>query len=177
MRSDSWDWTNPAVYNKIRQELGDDAQIIQTIQELAELTQSLTRYQLVDIKKHDYFEVIEECVEELADAQLMIYQMMDLFGRDLVENEMREKLYRLRNRMIADGKETSLKSDFPRGGSEFEDPSVCPICDSPRFKVTSIQGGIATCQCLHCFNAFILPGQWAFKDESDSVRVRKKERE
>ena len=59
---------------------------------------------------------------------------------------------------------------MPRG---YKKPDVCPFCHSPEFEVTTIQGPIVTCLCEHCFNAFILTGEWVYNDVSDSVRVRK----
>ncbi len=175
---DAWDWRNPAVYKKIRAEHGDEAQVIQTIQELAELTQALTQYQLVDIKRHSYLEVIEHCIEELADAQLMLYQMMDLFGREFVEQAMEKKLERLRNRMLKNGMDISMKN-IPRGRSKItqmqENPRACPLCGSPDFKIHSIQAGLVVYTCNHCWNTFPAPGDWTFVDEKDNIKVRKSE--
>lgn len=66
-------------------------------------------------------------------------------------------------------------NSFPHGNYGFEKPAVCPECDSPEFKVTAVEGPVVICQCLHCYNIFLAPGIWTFADESDSVRVRKKE--
>ena len=170
-----WDWRDPAVYHRIRSIYGDDTQVKQAIQELSECITSLTRYQLVDIKKHDYFEVIEECVNELADALNMIDQMADIFGREAVEEARQTKIERTRERMIQDGKDVSLGVTFPC--EKPEKLHICPSCGSPEFHVISVQGAIVTCQCDHCFNAFPAPGTWTFVDEKDGVKVKGKKKE
>lgn len=100
---EEWTHENPAVYNKIREIFGDEKQIIQTIQEMAEFTKALTRYLLGIFKDEDYAEIYKECVEELADAQLMLNQMKDMFGQEQVERAMQMKLDRLLDRMVEKG--------------------------------------------------------------------------
>ena len=71
---------------------GEEAQIVMAIEESAELTHALTglyRGRAAD----------GDVIEEIADVQIMLDQLALLFGEGAVEDAVREKLYRLEERL------------------------------------------------------------------------------
>lgn len=80
-------------------------QIDQTIEEMAELTQALSKFKrLFNNRKslpegYDPVENVENIYEELADVQCMIYQMSIPFEDDLREQRIEDKLDRILERI------------------------------------------------------------------------------
>lgn len=80
---------------------GEDHQVNKTIEELAELIVQLAKRQNEQgLRIH--------LLEEIADASIMIDQTKIIFGKDLIESIITEKLHRLRERINED--EMSLVS-------------------------------------------------------------------
>jgi len=73
---------------------GNVAQMLMTIEEAAELTQALMHF-LRDRTTPT------EVAGEVADVIIMAHQMRIVFGRDLVDKKVEEKLKRLRTRLDA----------------------------------------------------------------------------
>lgn len=100
---EEWNPDNPAVYQMIIETLGEYVQILQTIQELAEYTVSLTRHLLAPYKGHDPDKIRDECIEENADAHLMLRQMAEVHGVTSINAVKRLKLNRLLEKLVKDG--------------------------------------------------------------------------
>lgn len=71
---------------------GESSQISKTIEELAELTSALARIQ-------NNQGMILNVIEEIADSFIVLEQMKILFGSELVDQKIQQKLRRL-NMMI-----------------------------------------------------------------------------
>lgn len=82
---------------------GVQAQMSQTIQEMAELIQAITKFQSADYLPHEkQVAVRDNLIEEIADVEIMIDQMKIMFG-ELDVSQLREyKLERLLERMNAE---------------------------------------------------------------------------
>lgn len=73
-------------------EFGKENQILQAVEEMAELTHALMRHVRGDVH-------VENVVEEIADVQIMIRQMVMIFGEaeiaQMTHGKMRRLSYRL----------------------------------------------------------------------------------
>ena len=74
---------------------GEKHQIAKAIEEMAELTTELAR------RQNDQGLRIH-LLNEIADASIMIDQLKLIFGEELVNNIMQDKLFRLKSRMDED---------------------------------------------------------------------------
>lgn len=95
---------------KIAEEYGYDMQSRQCIEEMAELTQAVNKYWRKDLECGDLLlgvpdeylpdvsDEYENLVEELADVQIMIWQMEFLLGVDLhivIDEKLKRQLRRI----------------------------------------------------------------------------------
>lgn len=71
---------------------GKESQIAKAIEEMAELTTELARFQ-------NNKGMAINIIEEIADVAIMIEQLKYIFGPDLVEGKMRQKVKRLEGLM------------------------------------------------------------------------------
>ena len=77
---------------KAIQHFGIHKQINKAIEEMAELTTELARYQ-------NGVAMNVNIIDEIADVSIVISQLRLIFGQDLVDNRVQEKLHRLESRM------------------------------------------------------------------------------
>lgn len=79
---------------------GVEAQVIVALEEMAELSYRLTKWLRDGVVEHLTGEEnphIELVAEEIADVQIMLWQMAELVGRPQVVNHLETKLQRLRD--------------------------------------------------------------------------------
>ena len=76
---------------------GAPAQMDMAVEEMAELTKALCKVKRVSCAA-EAKAVIENVVEEMADVQIMLYQLRIIFGRSTAESE-ECKLERLKKRL------------------------------------------------------------------------------
>jgi NTP pyrophosphatase (non-canonical NTP hydrolase) len=82
------------IYSRAWLTWGQEAQILLAIEEMAELTQVLTKYLNGRLKyKH------RELLSEIADVQIMVEQLAYQLDPDGVENKVEEKIERLQQRL------------------------------------------------------------------------------
>ena len=85
-----------AIYTKLIEKFGDK-QIVKAIEEMAELTKELCKFQIGDYNK-------ENIMEEIADVEIMINQLKIIFDcEDLVSNYIIKKLSRTEERYFKEG--------------------------------------------------------------------------
>jgi NTP pyrophosphatase (non-canonical NTP hydrolase) len=76
---------------------GVEAQYDQAIEECAELIAALKHFKRGKVSRH-------EVIDELADATLMLGQLRWMFGEDLVESAISDKLEKLKQLLDKDEK-------------------------------------------------------------------------
>lgn len=83
---------------KIIEHYGIDNQMMQCIEEMAELTQAINKYKRSEFSDSciDAYNLI---IEEIADVQIMIEQMRLMFDGEAVDKVIVEKLERMRGRL------------------------------------------------------------------------------
>ena len=81
-----------SIYEKAIEHFGVHKQINKAIEEMAELTTELARYQ-------NGTAMNVNIIDEIADVSIMMTQLGIIFGRDLVDNKTQVKLERLELRM------------------------------------------------------------------------------
>lgn len=69
---------------------GEEHQLCKAIEECSELIQAICKYQLDPVGSRD------KVLEEMADASLMIQQLINRFGREEYETAYNRKLFRLK---------------------------------------------------------------------------------
>ena len=75
---------------------GEDTQIMTAIEEMAELTQALSKNK----RYPDNLSVLENIAEEIADVRIMLDQLELIFNcSDVVENYRVKKIHRLADRI------------------------------------------------------------------------------
>ena len=71
---------------KIAMQYGAAAQMCKTVEELAELTAEIQRYNLLAFKKkvssYDFSKQLQKIIEEMADVEIMLEQIKFLFNID-----------------------------------------------------------------------------------------------
>ena len=86
--------TNEQIYDAARKEYGDRNQCIVAIEELSELQKELTKYLRGEGNR-------EHIAEEIADALIMIEQIIEIFGiSECVQKYKNNKIYRLLLRIM-----------------------------------------------------------------------------
>ncbi len=87
---------------------GVENQLLKTVEELSELQRAIMRT-IIDSNVNDEpnMELIENLIEETADAWIMIKQMTLILGVDVVTAEENRKLRRLAERMGMDIEEAA----------------------------------------------------------------------
>lgn len=87
---------------KIAQTYGYDAQSRQCIEEMAELTQAINKLWRINGKDYKsavrYTEVKDNLLEEIADVQIMIWQMQYLLNVDvspIIQNKLDRQMERI----------------------------------------------------------------------------------
>lgn len=99
---------------------GLDAQTDVCIEESSELIKALLKFRRLTIEERltaKGMKVLENIQEEIADVQIMLWQMELLYGCDCVPCEIERKIERLRERVKEAGKqhrEASGRSPFKR---------------------------------------------------------------
>ena len=84
------------LYAKAIKQFGEEAQLRQATEECAELIQAITKVQRYGSRVRR----IDNLIEELADVQIMMEQVMQMYNLEsLVSEVKREKLQRLRKRL------------------------------------------------------------------------------
>ena len=71
---------------------GEDAQIWMTIEEMSELGNALAKYRRGRVTK-------EDVCEEIADVEIMCFQMAAMFGAESVTEILQTKMERLKRRL------------------------------------------------------------------------------
>ena len=77
---------------------GTKAQMMQCIEEMAELIQAINKY-FRSSTQFKWAEAYDSVVEEIADVQIMLEQMRLLFGDKAVDEQITAKLGRLEKRL------------------------------------------------------------------------------
>ena len=86
---------------------GREAQTDVCIEECSELIKALLKFRRLPIKERlaaKGMKVLENIQEEIADVQIMLWQMEMLYGYGCVDGEIEEKIDRLKERIEAIGK-------------------------------------------------------------------------
>lgn len=86
---------------------GREAQTDMCIEECSELTKALLKFRRLQIEERltaKGMKVLENIQEEIADVQIMLWQMEMLYGYGCVDGEIEEKIDRLKERIEAIGK-------------------------------------------------------------------------
>lgn len=78
---------------------GRHNQQMKAIEEMAELTQAICKQKTNNDPKQ-YLPNNEQIIEELADAKIMIDQLMIIYGEDMVMEVVKEKIQRQKVRML-----------------------------------------------------------------------------
>lgn len=88
------------IYQRSLDKWGEDLQIDMMIEECAELIQALSKYKRAMNQGHCITETIYGPIyNELADVQIMLRQMYNVFGRAMVDHMIKQKLERLEERL------------------------------------------------------------------------------
>jgi NTP pyrophosphatase (non-canonical NTP hydrolase) len=87
--------THFLVLNQAIKTYGDQSQIEMMIEECAELIQALQK-----LKRKDTEEVRDHICEELADVELVIFQMRQVFNSDRIDDWQVIKVDRLKERLL-----------------------------------------------------------------------------
>lgn len=87
------------LYAEFLKEWGYEAQSTMLIEEMAELTQALCKYKRKGYDNADE-KIKQNLLEELADVQNMLEQLIYHFGEEKVEQIRQMKLQRTKNRLI-----------------------------------------------------------------------------
>ena len=74
---------------------GLDSQILMSIEEMAELTQALLKQHFREYKPYTK----EQVIDEIADVEIMMIQMKMIYGEELIEKRISEKIERLQKRL------------------------------------------------------------------------------
>ncbi len=86
---------------------GREAQTDVCIEECSELIKALLKFRRLQIEERltaKGMKVLENIQEEIADVQIMLWQMEMLYGYGCVDGEIEEKIDRLKERIEAIGK-------------------------------------------------------------------------
>lgn len=103
---------------------GSDAQMLMAIEEMSELIKAICKEKRArDALDDEYFNARQNLLEEIADVEIMLEQLLIIFGVD-ISGIKNKKLERLKERLA----ETELKC--PLGGDETDDCADCTY--SPR---------------------------------------------
>ncbi len=86
------------LYRKAIEKHGEDGQVIQTIQEMSELSKELTK--LLICKEPDVKVILDKIAEEMADVEIMLEQLKIIFENyELVLFHKLKKQLRLERRL------------------------------------------------------------------------------
>lgn len=90
--------------NKAINTYGRDLQCTIALEEMGELIQAICKFQRTDnlntyAKTWDVEQRASQVSQEIADVQIMIWQLMLMFGEDNIETHIEQKLDRLRGRL------------------------------------------------------------------------------
>ena len=77
---------------------GTKAQMMQCIEEMAELTQAINKYFRAESYK-DMLLAFDRIAEETADVQIMLEQMRIMFDADVIDDYIKAKKKRLEERL------------------------------------------------------------------------------
>lgn len=86
---------------------GREAQTDMCIEECSELIKALLKFRRLPLEERlaaKGMKVLENIQEEIADVQIMLWQMEMLYGYGCAEGEIEEKIDRLKERIEAIGK-------------------------------------------------------------------------
>lgn len=89
---------NRKILQKAIDTYGTKAQMMQCIEEMAELIQAINKYFRASTQ-FKWAEAYDSVVEEIADVQIMLEQMRLLFGDEAVDEQITAKLDRLEKRL------------------------------------------------------------------------------
>ena len=89
---------NRQLLNRIINTYGIDKQMMQCIEEMAELTQAINKYFRAE-KLDTAADAYKQVIEEIADVQIMIEQMRMMFNEDEVDEVIFNKLERMEGRL------------------------------------------------------------------------------
>lgn len=88
--------TQPDLYRLALRKFGDRSQIMKTAEEAAELSAAITRYLSPAWNGKN---PLPGLIEELADVEIMCRQMRLIFGEQMVDDAVKQKLARLERRL------------------------------------------------------------------------------
>lgn len=111
-----------AIFAAAQERWGVPAQIDITIEEMAELIQALVKHRRNAIGCFS-LENSAHVVEEIADVLVMVSQLRFIFGSDLVDAVVQQKIERLADRLA----------------EPVRCASVCPACHSEAFVLLTVQ--------------------------------------
>lgn len=83
---------------RIIETYGIENQMLQCVEEMAELTQAINKYRRAE-KLDKAVDAYKQVIEEIADVQIMIEQMRLMFDGDEVDIVIFEKLERMEGRL------------------------------------------------------------------------------
>ena len=83
---------------KIIEHYGIDNQMMQCIEEMAELTQAINKYKRSEFSD-SHIDAYNNVIEKIADVQIMTEQMRLMFDGAAVDEVIVEKLERMRGRL------------------------------------------------------------------------------
>lgn len=83
---------------RIIETYGIENQMLQCVEEMAELTQAINKYRRAE-KLDTAVDAYKQVIEEIADVQIMIEQMRLMFDGDEVDIVIFEKLERMEGRL------------------------------------------------------------------------------